>query len=156
MLVRVLKADIPVCTVLLGCLSLAGVIIYDVRILNAESLPFSYKAEEGSEILKHRMRVWMESRILLNSTPDLDRKMQDLYGLDQVHYGRMYYYQHLGAFMAYLVSGKDEYWVTPVSMTVLSYALVDPHWTKGYLLEPMQSLQEAREKGAAFACCLRQ
>lgn len=156
MLVRLMKNEIPVCIIHLGCLSLAGVIIYDVSILNAEYLPFPYEAEEGAEILKHRMRVWMESRILPNSTSDLDRKMQELYGLDQVHYGRMYYYQHLGAFMAYLVSNQDEYWVTPVSMTVLSYALVDPHWTRGYILQPVKSINEARKAGEQFAVCLRQ
>ena len=145
MFAMLMKKDTPVCKLFLGCLSLSGVIVYRTDMIDQSLLPFSCTENPQERELKSKFRDWFESRVTANSDPALDETMQEIYGLDQVHYGRMYNYQYLGAFMAYMVSGFDDYWVNPTHPQVLTYSLVDPYFYQWIRLPT--SKRSGRRKG---------
>ena len=155
MFVTVYKNGTPVCNLSVGLLSLAGVFVYDFHVLRQDLMPFSCNPGMSEAVVRHKLQEWLESRVLPDSTPELDQIMLDVYELKPTHYGRMYGYQYLGAFMAYLVSDGDEYWVNPQYAQVLTYALVDPHFINAYICEPVTSLAEAKSAGGKFTRCLR-
>lgn len=155
MFVTLLKDDTPVCDIWLGCLSLSGIQIYKNEILDSALLPVPVKENKDHGVSSLLLGRWMESRVKSNYDLDLDKTMFTVYGLGQVHYGRMYYYQYIGAFMAYLTSEEDDYWVNPTHPQLLTYGMVDPHWVKGYLCCPAKNLKDAKSKGGAFRKCLK-
>lgn len=155
MFVTLMKGDAPVCDIWLGCLSLSEIQIFKHRIIDGTLLPDPLQEYMGHEKFPFLLGYWLEGRVKSNADPDLDRTMFEVYGLEQFHYGRMYYYQYIGAFMAYMMSDEDDYWTNPTHAQLLTYGLVDPHWVKGYLCGPAENLEDAREKGRAFRRCLR-
>lgn len=155
MFVTLMKNNIPVCNIFFGCLSLSGVTIYTYEIINEDCLPPVLKGNTFPERFPLAMQQWIEDRVIPNSHPDLDRIMFDAYHLDPTPYGRMYCYQYIGAFMAYMTSRHDDYWINPTHAQVLSYGMVDPHWVKGYVCRPVKDLDEAVKKGQNFKNCLK-
>lgn len=120
--------------------------------MNRKSFPF--QINENTDI-KESLIKWFDKRIKPNSDPDLDQTMLEIYQLDPVHYGRMYWYQYLGAFMSYMTSSKDDYWVNPAYPQVLSYALVDPYFIRGYVYEPAADYARCMETNREFEKCLK-
>lgn len=165
MFMTLMRKDIPICQIHLHCLSLAGVIIKDYQILNEKEMKELFRKETGEEeqietviqspeTMRAALRAWFYSRVIPNSDPELDDKMLRLYGLDQMHYGRMYEYQYIGGFLSYMTSAKDDYWVNPDYTQCLSYALVDPYFKNIYFVPPAK-YEEVAEKGGRFRECLR-
>lgn len=154
MFVTLMRKKEPVCTLSVGCLSLAGPIVYKYKILNQELLPFPFKETYTGEAMKMLLRLWIEDRVISNENPDLDETMCSVYGLDQAHYGRMHDYQYIGAFLSYLTSAHDDYWVNPDYTQYLSYVLVDPHFYTLYTCVPT-TFEKAKAAGGRFRKCLK-
>ena len=164
MFVMLMSKETPVYQVHLNCLSLAGIMIRGFQLMDGHAAQILWQKETGEEqagqiisseeMTCRALGLWMRQRVIPNSDPDLDRKMLQLYGLDQVHYGRMYEYQYIGGFLSYMASADDEYWVNPCYTQCLSYALVDPYFQEMYFVKPLK-YQEAKRAGGKFRACLR-
>lgn len=156
MFVRLIKNNDPVCDLFLGCLSLAGIFVYKMNIINQDLMPFPYiDLNKNDEQLKQIFASWLESRAISNSDQRLDEIILRTYHLNPMHYGRMYNYQYLGAFMAYMLSSEDNYWINPTHPQLLTFGLVDPHWIKGYVINPATDINEAKILGNDYKECLK-
>lgn len=155
MFANIMYKEFPVCRIRVNFLSLAGIIIYNMSIIDREKMPFDLLPDQENESIgKRYLKQWLSERAIANSDPNLDEKMLRLYDLDPTCHGRMYNYQYLGAFLAYMVSADDDYWVNPTHIQHLSYALVDPNFCQLYEISPI-TFSEAKISGGKFSVCLR-
>lgn len=154
MFLSVMKKDELVCQMEISCLSLSGVIVQDFEILNPALMPFPYQENMHEDAVKTLFHYWFSDRVISNDTPNLDQKMFEIYNLKPHHYGRMYYYQYLGALLSYMVSSQDEYWINPLYVQYLSYVLIDRHFIQAYPILPTD-FKHARKSGGKFQKCLR-
>ncbi len=152
MFITLMEKTNPVCDLEVHCLSLAGIIIRDYRILDEEKMPFLVSRDK--EKMKSLFCFWLENRVIPNSYPDLDAMMLDIYNLEPYHYGRMYEYQYIGAFLSYMTSTQDSYWVNPKGIQFLSYALIDPYFKELYAFKPSE-YEKVKSLESKFQCCLR-
>lgn len=153
MFVTIMKQNEPVCSMEVGICSLAGPIIYTYEMIDEKLFPIPLEDYKNERLVKAVLKWWLEQRVISNSDPNLDQTMLEVYDLKPHHYGRMYYYQYIGAFMAYMTSAEDDYWVNPTCPQYLTYALIDPHFINLYICEPIDYIT-AKTAGGKFKKCL--